>query len=149
MRQNFFYGFHMEETSIEKLKNRVLVSAIEHDYARVWLLHENSTEPVVTVNRPGVRQMHVRSSQERHMHASETGETEYFTTLASVLENGSEVLLVGHGKGNGNMMNKFLKFLADQSPVKVHIAASGNADLSALTNGQLLQEARHQWERKL
>lgn len=149
-RKYFFasYVWLVNETSIEKLRNRVLLSVVEHDHARVWLLHEDSHEPVVTVHRPGVRQMHVRSSQERHMHATETGEAEYFTTLASVLGLGSEVLLIGHGKGNGNMMNKFLKYLDEKPQTKVHVAASGTTDLSAMTDGELLQEARLQWKKK-
>ena len=139
----------MDETSVEKLRDRVLLSAIEHDFSRVWLLHESSTDPVMTVVRPGSRQMHVRSSQERHMHASETGEAEYFAALASVLGVGSEVLLIGHGTGNGNMMNKFIKYLDNAPQQHVHITASGNADLSALTNGELLREARQRWEHRL
>lgn len=137
------------ETSVEKLRNRVLLSVVEHDHSRVWALHESSNEPIVTVVRPGSRQMHVRSSQERHMHASETGEAEYFATLASVLEVGSEVLLIGHGTGNGNMMNKFLKYLDHDGSKHVHVTASGNADLAAMTNGELLREARLRWEHRL
>lgn len=139
----------MDETNVEKLRNRVILSVIEHDSSRVWLLNEQTTEPVVTVLRPGSRQMHVRSSQERHMHASETGEAEYFAALASVLGVGSEVLLIGHGTGNGNMMNKFLKFLDNDSSHRVRVIASGNADISALTNGELLREARQRWEHRL
>lgn len=139
----------MDETGVEKLKNHVLLSVIEHDHSRVWLLHDESVEPVMTVYRPGVRQMHVRGSQERHMHATETGESEYFNTLASVLGVGSEVLLIGHGKGNGNMMNKFLKFLENDSHLNVHVTASGNADLAAFTNGELLKEARKRWEHRM
>lgn len=139
----------MDETSVEKLRNRVLLSVVEHDHSRVWLLNEHSTDPVVTVLRPGSRQMHVRSSQERHMHATETGEAEYFAALASVLGVGSEVLLIGHGTGNGNMMNKFLKYLDNNSSQHVRVIASGNADISALTDGELLREARQRWEQQI
>lgn len=138
----------MDETTFEKLKNHVLLSVIEHDHSRVWLVNDESTEPAVTVNRPGVRQMHVRSSQERHMHSTEAGEAEYFSTLASVLGVGSHVLLIGHGKGNGNMMNKFLTYLEKNSSIHVPVTASGNADLSAMTNGELLKEARNRWMRE-
>lgn len=139
----------MDETNFEKLRNRVLLSVIEHDHSRVWLLHDDNTDPVVTVHRPGSRQMHVRSSQERHMHSTETGEAEYFATLANVLGVASEVLLIGHGKGNGNMMNKFMKYLENGSSAHVHVTASGNADLSAMSDGELLKEARRRWDARL
>lgn len=138
----------MDETTLERLKNHVLLAVVEHDHSRVWILSEDSSEPTVTVFRPGVRQMHVRSSQERHMHSSETGEADYFSTLASVLGVASHVLLIGHGKGNGNMMNKFLGFVESNKKIRVPVAASGNADLSAMTNGELLKEARSRWVRE-
>lgn len=139
----------MNETSVEKLKDRVLLSVIEHDHSRVWLLTEEGTDPVVTVNRPGSRQMHVRSSQERHMHSTESGEGEYFAALATVLGVASEVLLIGHGKGNSNTMNKFMKYLENGAAAHVHITASGTADLAAMSDGELLKEARRRWDARL
>jgi hypothetical protein len=130
----------------QRLQDRALVAAITHDVTRVWLLHEESTEPVMVIRRPGVTHMHARAGQERHGHASETSETPYFIEVARVLDLGSNVLLLGHGTGRSNTMERFLDHLGKHHVALLdRVVASGNVNIPALSDQQLVNDARHRW----
>lgn len=136
----------MSKTAEERLKDRALVAAVTHDLTRVWLLHEESTDPVLVIHRPGVVHMHARAGQERHGHAAETSETPYFLEVARVLGLGSNVLLLGHGTGRSNTMERFLLHLEKHhEPLLGRIVASGNVNIPALSDQQLVNDARHRW----
>lgn len=130
----------------ERLKGHALVAAVTHDVTRVWLLHEESTEPVLVIRRPGVVHMHARAGQERHGHSAETSEAPYFDEMARVLGLGANVLLLGHGTGRSNTMEQFMKHLEQHhEPLLGRIVASGNVNIPALSNQQLVNDARHRW----
>lgn len=136
----------MSKTAEERLKDRALVAAVTHDLTRVWLLHEESTDPVLVIHRPGVVHMHARAGQERHGHAAETSETPYFLEVARVLGLGSNVPLLGHGTGRSNTMERFLLHLEKHhEPLLGRIVASGNVNIPALSDQQLVNDARHRW----
>ena len=122
------------------------MAAITHDHSRAWLLNEDYEEPVVAVIRETPEVRHVRSGQEHHGHASSLGEVPYFAELATVLSVGSNVVLVGHGTGKANAMNRFVEYLADHnSALHQRIAATGTANIAAMTGSQIIQDARKKW----
>lgn len=128
------------------MKSRALVAAVTHDETRVWLLHEESTEPVLVVRRPGVVHVHNRAGQERHGHAAETSEVPYFMEVGRVLGLGSNVLLLGHGTGRSNTMERFMRHLEEHNePLLARVVASGNVNIPALSDQQMVSDARHRW----
>lgn len=140
------YRGGMTRSAEELLKDRALVAAVTHDLTRVWLLHEESTDPVVVIHRPGVVHMHARAGQERHGHAAETSEMPYFLEVARVLGLGSNVLLLGHGTGRSNTMERFIAHVEEHhKALRARIVASGNVNIPALSDQQLVNDARHRW----
>ncbi len=136
----------MKQEILRQIADRSLVAAITRDHARVWLLNEDVEEPVVVLNREEANIRHVRSAQENHGHASDIGEIPYFAELATVLSVGSNVVLVGHGTGKANAMNRFIDYLAlHNEPLHHRIAATGNANIGAMTGTQIIQDARRKW----
>ena len=136
----------MNQEMLRKIADRSLVAAITHDNARVWLLNEDYEEPVIVISRETPEVKHVRAGQEHHGHATSLAEVPYFAELASVLSVGSNVVLVGHGTGKANAMNRFVDYLADHnSALHQRIAATGTANIAAMTGSQIIQDARKKW----
>lgn len=136
----------MEQDILRKIADRSLVAAITHDLTRIWMLNEEREEPVVVVTREQPENRHVRQGQAHHGHASEISEVPYFAELAAVLSVGSNVVLVGHGTGKANAMNRFVDYLADHNSfLHQRIAATGNANIAAMTGAQIIQDARKKW----
>lgn len=136
----------MKQDVLRQIADRSLVAAITHDNTRVWLLNEDIDEPILVLTRDEPEIRHVRASQERHGHASEISEVPYFSELASVLSVASNVVLVGHGTGRANAMNRFIDYLAlHNQPLHQRIAATGNANISAMTGTQIIHDARRKW----
>lgn len=136
----------MKQETLRQIADRSLVAAITHDTSRVWLLNEDFDEPVVVVHRDTPEIRHVGPSQAHHGHASEQSEIPYFAELASVLSVGSNVVLVGHGIGKANAMNRFVDYLSlHHESLHQRIAATGTANISAMTGSQIIQDARRKW----
>lgn len=136
----------MDQDILRKIADRSLVAAITHDHSRVWLLNEDYEEPVVVVTRDKPEVRHVRAGQEHHGHATSLAEVPYFAELASVLSVGSNVVLVGHGTGKANAMNRFVEYIADHNAaLHQRIAATGTANIVAMTGSQIIQDARKKW----
>jgi hypothetical protein len=110
------------------------------------LLNEDAVDPVCVVERHDWASKHVRAAQEHHGHASEIAEVPYFNELASVLSVASNVVLVGHGTGKANAVNRFINHLdVHKEALRNRIAATGVADVTALSGAQIIQEARRKW----
>lgn len=136
----------MKREVLQQIADRSLVAAITQDHTRVWLLNEDQEEPVVVLQREQQEIRHVKSAQENHGHSSDLSEVPYFQELAAVLAVGSNVVLVGHGTGKANAMNRFVDYLAvHHEPLHQRIAATGNANLSAMTGTQIIHDARRKW----
>ncbi|MFN5841246.1 MAG: hypothetical protein ACK45J_09560, partial [Acidimicrobiaceae bacterium] len=69
----------MKNDVLEKIRDRSVVAAVTHDHARVWLLNDESRDPVCEVTRATPIVRHVRAAQDHHGHASEVAEVPYFT----------------------------------------------------------------------
>ena len=131
---------------LEKIRDRSLVAALTRDNTRIWLLNEDTIEPVCVVERHDHESRHVGAAQDHHGHASEIAEVPYFTELASVLSVASNVVLVGHGTGKANAVNRFINHLdVHRESLRNRIAATGVADVTALSGAQIIQEARRKW----
>lgn len=80
------------------------------------------------------------------MHASETMEPVYFDDIEKVLSGTSKIVLVGHGKGRSNAVDRFMAHLAQaHSPVLGRVIATGVANLPALTDAEVIAAARERW----
>ena len=67
----------------------------------------------------------------------------YFARIAETLTGGEELLLMGHGTGAGSAMIQFESFLTTHHRgLSNRIVGTLRLDVEALTEGQLLQEAR-------
>lgn len=67
----------------------------------------------------------------------------YFEEVAAALAGGGKVLLMGHGTGGSNAMTHLEDFLATHHPeIGQEIVGTLVLDLEALTEDQLLEEAR-------
>ncbi len=136
----------MNQEVLNRLMNRALVAAVTHDNARIWLLNDGDDEPVCTVKRPQPDIHHVRSAQSHHGHASEISEVPYFNELAAVMSVASNVVLVGHGVGKANAVNRFLEHLeVHREALRNRIAATGQANIAALSGAEIVREARRKW----
>lgn len=129
------------------LDGRAVVAAITHDDAKVWLLESHDREPLVRLDRPSeLPHRHVRQGQFRKMHGSETMEPEYFRQIEEVLGRSSKVVLVGHGRGRSNTVDRFMGHLAQsRSPLLGRIVGTGVANLPALTDAEVIAAARERW----
>jgi hypothetical protein len=136
----------MDQEILRKIADRSLVAALTRDHTRIWLLNEDAVDPVCVVERHDRASKHVRAAQEHHGHASEIAEVPYFNELASVLSVASNVVLVGHGTGKANAVNRFINHLdVHKEALRNRIAATGVADVTALSGAQIIQEARRKW----
>ena len=123
----------MEQEILRKIADRSLVAALTRDHTRIWLLNEDAVDPVCVVERHDRASKHVRAAQEHHGHASEIAEVPYFNELASVLSVASNVVLVGHGTGKANAVNRFINHLdVHKEALRNRIAATVVADVTAL-----------------
>lgn len=138
----------MNQEVLNQITNRAIVAAVTHDHTRIWLLNEDDEEPVCIVERPQPDIHHVRSAQSHHNHASEISEVPYFNELSAVMSVASNVVLVGHGVGKANAVNRFLDHLeAHREGLRGRIAATGQANIAALSGAEIVREARRKWSR--
>ncbi len=80
------------------------------------------------------------------MHSSETMEPVFFGEIEKVLSGSSKIVLVGHGKGRSNAVDRFMVHLAEsRSPVLGRVIATGMANLPALSDAEVIAAARERW----
>lgn len=144
-------AYRADMTELERLRgavgDRAVVAAITHDHARIWLLNGDGATPIAQLDRLSeAPHRHVRPGQSHHMHASDTAEPTYFGDLEKVLAPASRVILVGHGKGKGNEVDRFMGHLATvRSPLLARVVGTGVANLPAMTDAQVIAAARERW----
>jgi hypothetical protein len=139
----------IDASTVEAIKQRAIVAAITHDDVRIWLVHDASGDPAVSIVRddPKHAHRHVRPAQARRGHASEISEGPYFDYVAEVLAAASEVVLVGHGKGRGNAVERFMRHSSQRKPDVLHrIVGTGNLNLPHMSNAEIASTARQWWQ---
>ena len=137
----------VKNIDVEKLRDRAVVVAMTHDEARIWLLNDNSHQPQIRILRETPENVHVRQAQAHHGHASEIGEIDFFDDVADALSIVSSVILMGHGKGKANAAERFDRHLRDHhKSAASKIAVTGNINIPALGESEIMHEARRQWK---
>ena len=140
----------MKNIDVEKLRDRAVVVAMTHDEARVWLLNDNSHQPQIRIFRESPENVHMRQAQAHHGHASEIGEIDFFDDVADALSIVSSVILMGHGKGKANAGERFDRHLRDHhKSAASKIAVTGNINIPALGESEIISEARRRWRASL
>ena len=137
----------MENSDTSNLVGRKerVIEAINGSHHRI-LLNDESTAPIAIVRRAEPENIHVRSAQAHHGHASENGEVNYFADLSTHIQNASSVLLLGHGTGKANAAERFSHYLRDhQKPIAIKVLALETVNLPALSNGEIVHEAHRKW----
>ena len=130
-----------------EIVDRSVVAAITHDHARVWLLEKGSAEPVALVERPlDAEHRRSRPAEIGRGHHSEIGELPWYTLLEHVLGQSSQLILIGHGKGKGNEVTRFMGHLAESnSPLLGRVIGTGVANLPAMSDAEIISAARERW----
>jgi hypothetical protein len=137
----------MNENNVQKLLDRAVVVALTHDEARMWLLNDDSSNPVVRIKREEPEHVHVRQAQAHHGHASEIGESAYFAEIADALMNVSSIVLMGHGSGKANAATRFVHHVASHfKALSLKITVTGTINIPALGESEIIREARRQWK---
>lgn len=73
----------------------------------------------------------------------------YYEAIAKTLTHAQEVLLMGNGTGASSAMNHFLDYLEQHhKDTAAHLVGTLTVDLEALTEGQLLKEAREFYQNR-
>jgi hypothetical protein len=131
----------------QELHNRSIVVAITHDNARLWLLNEDTVRPNIVVERREPENVHVRSAQANHGHASEIGEVGYFAEIVNEIRDASSILLLGHGTGKANAAERFVHYLRNHEKlISMKVASIETLNLPALSDGEIVNEAHRRWK---
>jgi hypothetical protein len=133
-----------QNSALENKASARLLVAISQSEALVFRSDEKGTVPEhlhPLDSHGGLRQLkHTRGSS-AGAHAPEN--LTYYEAIAQKLVNAQEVLLMGNGKGASSAMNHFMDYLeTHHKDTATHIVGALTVDLEALTEGQLLKEAR-------
>ena len=127
------------------ITNRLVVAAVTRDHTEIWAVLDNDPKPIITVKRPGEREFtHIGKSQEHHMHRSDRNDDAYYKHLSKILSPASEIMLVGHGKGDSNIMEAFAEYFRDHHPLEFKkVSELRYANLPALTGAEIVKLAHH------
>jgi len=72
----------------------------------------------------------------------------YYERLASLLRDADEILIFGNGKGNSSAMVQLIRYLSKHhEDIAERIVSALTVDVEALTDNQLLAEAREFYHR--
>lgn len=124
--------------------NRIVI-AITQNAAKVWSSPFNKSGHPETIAAPDEKgkHHHVRQSQHHGGHSSDPSEREFFELIGERLSHASEILLLGHGTGKSNAMDRFIEFLKrEEKFLATKVLGSIEADLNSLTDNQILSKAR-------
>jgi hypothetical protein len=137
----------MNITHIEDIRDHAVVVAVAHDRSRLWLLNDEHPSSPYVIDRIEPPHIHVRSAQAQHGHASEIGEDAFFEEIATAINPASSIVLLGHGTGKANAAERFARYLRDhRKSISIKVLALEVVNLPALTDGEVLREARRKWK---
>ncbi len=137
----------MNRSTNGNITNRLVVAAVTRDHTEIWAVLDNDPKPIITVKRPGEREFtHIGQSQEHHMHRTDRNDDAYYQELSHTLSPASEIMLVGHGKGDSNVMEAFAEFFREHHPLEFKkVSELRTANLPALSGGEIVELA-HLWK---
>lgn len=126
-------------------RDPIAVVAVTQNDTRVWLagLDHDSLPIHLRPTSDLGQHHHVREAQHHRGHDTDHHDPAYFEAIAASLKGTEEILLVGHGHGKANHMLRFTQYLERKHPEIAHaVVGAVDSDLDALTEAQLLAEAR-------
>jgi stalled ribosome rescue protein Dom34 len=87
---------------------------------------------------------HLEHKKEAHYKGERVPEAdEFYERIAQRLKNAAAILVLGDGTGKSSAMRYFLEYLKERhADVASHIVAAENADLSAISLGEIEDMAR-------
>ena len=133
----------------DSIHDKVLIAAITSDQTRVWLMHSDGYEPVMTVEHDHRGNRHRRAVLESRSNSSGTEDDAYLDDVASVLALGSRLVLVGHGHGRSDLVRRLVERLEGHHPAVLEkVELVRHVDLSAVTNARLLSDLRREWQHR-
>lgn len=123
----------------------VAVVAVTQNDTRIWLAGLGPDSLPIHLRPPSElgQHHHVRQAQHHRGHDTDHDDPVYFDSIAGALHGFDEILLVGHGHGKADHMRTFSRYVERKHPgVAKAIVGAVDCDLNALTEPQLLAEAR-------
>jgi hypothetical protein len=140
------YCGSMQESLVNQLADQALVVAITHDHAKIWLLHDGTSEVKLRVNRSGEGTNYKMVEESHRAQSQEIGVPQYFTTLMKAVEDASSIYIVGHGKGKANASEEFVRFVESHDrPLSEKMTSLGSLSLTRMSDGEIFKEAQHRW----
>lgn len=128
------------------VRDRVVVVAITAAETRVWLLHDEDHAPLFTVGHDALGAKHRRAVTESRANAGAHDDDPYFAAIAERISTASHVVLVGHGSGGSNLSSRFADWLGVHDPSLLsRVEATRHLDLPAMTDAQIVADARRAW----
>lgn len=144
------YGEHMQKSIVNLLADQALIVAITHDHAKIWLLHDGTSEVKLRVNRSGEGTNYKMVEESHRAQSQEVGIPQYFTTLMKAVEDASNIYIVGHGKGKANASEEFVHFVeAHDRPLSEKMISLGSLSLTRMSDGEIFKEAQLRWAKLL
>lgn len=126
------------------LAGKTVVAVVTHDYTKIWTTEagKGSAPQFVKIHRSN-RHAHVREAQHHGGHDTSQYDEPYFEQLAQTLAPSHQILLIGHGKGKGNSMLEFVRYVKNQHhEVAGKIIGLLDENIQGLSDQQLLETAR-------
>jgi len=123
----------------------ILIVAVTEHNTRIWdLLADSHALPTIVDCPPGSsRSDHVIADRHHRARGPFQFADEYFQLIWDALPFSAELILVGHGRGQGNMAQGFLKFLDQRKAQRgLHMHSLVNANIPAMTDAQIVAKAR-------
>lgn len=136
----------MQKSLVNLLAGQALIVAITHDHAKIWLLHDGTSEVRLRVNRSGEGTNYKVIEESHRAHSQEVGVPQYFATLMKAVEDASNIYIIGHGKGKANASEEFIHFVeTHDKPLAEKITSLGSLSLTRMSDGEIFKEAQHRW----
>ena len=126
-------------------RSPIAVVAVTQNDTRIWLAGLDPDSLPIHLRPPSDlgQHHHVRQAQHHRGHDTDHSDPAYYESIARTLVGVDEILMVGHGHGKANHMLRFTQYLERKHPeVARSVVGAVDSDLDALTEAQLLAEAR-------
>jgi hypothetical protein len=124
-----------------------MVVSIDHHEAHIFHLDAQSqeaSEHTLKPHDPHHFRHHLTHKNEDHERGQRASEDPaFYTSIAQELAGAGRIVLIGHGTGHSNAAEHLAEHLRHHhSETAQHLAATVSADLSAMTDKQLLALAK-------
>jgi hypothetical protein len=132
--------------NVHDLSDRLVAVAITQNDAKLWLTGLDPDAVFKKIEAPDAkdRYMHVREAQHHRGHDNEHSDHSYYEEIAQAVAKAPHILLLGHGKGKANSVNKFVEYLQEKHPqIASKVAGTIDINLQAMTDREILSMSRN------